>query len=118
MGANCYYKFLLENLIVIVGVYIFRSTDVSLSGKMGDKLPQHPGKLLIIHPIPESERIQDLALLQKGIEAGKEAEMQGGMFHPAANAAYDQLSDGWSSVIQMKSLIANAKLAEELTKGF
>lgn len=27
VGANCYYKFLMKNLIVIVGVYIFRSTD-------------------------------------------------------------------------------------------
>ena len=98
--------------------YIFRSTDVLLSGKLGNELPQTPGKLLIINPIPESERIQDLTLLQKGIDAGREAEMRGGMFHPAANAAYDELSDGWSSVIQMKSLIANAKLAEKLTKGF
>lgn len=96
--------------------YIFKSTDVPLSGKLGEKLPQPPGKLLIIHPIPESERIPDLGLLQKGIEAGKEAEMEGGMFHPAANAAYDMLSNGWSSVIQMKSLIANAKLAQKLTE--
>lgn len=98
--------------------YIFRSTDVTLSGKVRDELPQPPGNLLIINPIPESERILDLSLLQKGIDAGKEAEMQGGMFHPAANAAYDELSKGWSSVIQMHSLIANAKLAKKLTEGF
>lgn len=96
--------------------YIFRSTDVPLSGKLGTELPQPTGKLLIINSIPEAERIQDLALLQKGIDAGKEAEKQGGMYHPAANAAYDKLSNGWSSVIQMYSLIANAKLAEQLTK--
>ena len=82
--------------------YIFRSTDVPLSGILGAELPQPPGKLLIINPIPESDRIQDLSLLQKGIDAGKEAEKQGGMYHPAANAAYDQLS--------------NAKLADWLTK--
>lgn len=96
--------------------YIFRSTDVPLSGTIGEKLPQPPGKLLIINPIPEADRIQDLAYLQKGIEAGREAEMRGGMFHPAANAAYDELSDGWSSVIQMQGLIANARLAEKLTE--
>lgn len=98
--------------------YIFRSTNVPLSGKLGTELPQHSGKLLIINPIPESERIQDLTLLQKGVDAGKEAELQGGMFHPAANAAYDRLSEGRSSVIQMHALIANAKLAKKLTKGF
>ena len=98
--------------------YIFRSTDVPLSGKLGADLLQPPGKLLIINSIPETERIQDLTLLQKGIDAGREAEMQGGMFHPAANAAYAELTEGWSSVIQMKSLIANAMLAEKLTKGF
>ena len=98
--------------------YIFKSTDVPLSGKLGNQLPQPAGKLLIINPNPESERIQDLTLLQQGIDAAKEAEIRGGMFHPAANTAYDQLSKGWSSVIQMKSLIANAKLADRLTKGF
>ena len=95
--------------------YIFKSTDVPLSGKLGPELPQMPGKLLIINPIPESERIQDLSLLQKGIDAGKEAEKQGGMFHPAANAAYDELTEGWSSVIQLQGLIENAKLARLLT---
>ena len=54
--------------------------------------------------------------ISTGIDAGKEAEKQGGMYHPAANAAYDRLSDGWSSVVQMHSLIANAKLADWLTK--
>ena len=96
--------------------YIFKSTDVPLSGKLGPELPQMPGKLLIINPIPESERIQDLSLLQKGIDAGKEAEKQGGMFHPAANAAYDELTEGWSSVIQLHGLIENAKLARLLTE--
>ena len=96
--------------------YIFRSTDVPLSGKLGAALPQPAGKMLIINPIPEADRIQDLTLLQKGIDAGKEAEKLGGMYHPAANAAYDKLSNGWSSVIQMHGLIANAKLAEQLTK--
>ena len=95
--------------------YIFRSTDVPLSGKLGNVLPQPPGKLLIINPIPEADRIQDLSLLQQGIDAGREAEIRGGMFHPAANAAYDKLSNGWSSVIQLRNLIANAALAKKLT---
>lgn len=96
--------------------YIFRSTDVPLSGKLGAELPEPAGKLLIINAIPEADRIQDLTLLQQGIDAGKEAEKHGGMYHPAANAAYDTLSNGWSSVIQMHGLIANAKLADQLTK--
>ena len=96
--------------------YIFRSTDVPLAGTVGDTLPEPAGKLLIINPIPEADRIQDLSLLQLGIDAGKEAEKQGCAYHPAANAAYDRLSDGWSSVVQMHSLAANARLAEHLTK--
>ena len=96
--------------------YIFRSTNVPLSGVLTTKLPQPAGKLLIINPIPEADRLPDLSLMEKGIVAGKEAEKQGGYYHPAANAAFDRLSEGWSSVIQMKSLIANAVLAAQLTK--
>ena len=96
--------------------YIFRSTNVPLSGVLTTKLPQPAGNLLIINPIPEADRLLDLSLMEKGIAAGKEAEKHGGYYHPAANAAFDRLSEGWSSVIQMKSLIANAVLAAQLTK--
>ncbi|MBQ7800891.1 MAG: pseudouridine-5'-phosphate glycosidase [Oscillospiraceae bacterium] len=96
--------------------YIFRSTDIPLSGQIGTSLPQPAGKLLILNPIPEADRIQDLSLLSLGVAEAKEAEKQGGYFHPAANAAYDRLSKGWSSVIQMHSLVANATLANRLTK--
>lgn len=96
--------------------YIFQSTDVPLSGKVED-LPGLPtGKCLILNPIPQAERIQESAFLQMGIQAGKEAEIRGGYYHPAANAAYDRLSGGRSSYIQMQSLIANARLAQKLTR--
>ena len=50
------------------------------------------------------------------VVAGKEAEARGGYYHPAANAAYDRLSGGRSSYIQMQSLITNARLAQKLTR--
>ena len=96
--------------------YIFRSTDVPLSGKLEPAQLESAGKLLILNPIPESDRIQDISLLAMGIEEAKAAEKAGGYYHPAANAAYDRLSKGHSSFIQMKSLISNALLADQLTK--
>lgn len=116
-------RWLQEHDVQVLGVdddhytgYIFCSTDVPLSGVLKSERPKPAGKLLILNPIPESDRIQDLTLLSKGIEVAKEAEKKGQYYHPAANAAFDRLSNGWSSVIQMKSLIANTKLADQLTK--
>ena len=52
-----------------------------------------------------------------GVAAGKEAEARGVEYHPAANAAFDRLTGGYSSRIQLDSLIANARLAARLTGG-
>lgn len=96
--------------------YIFSSADVPLSGALaGGKLPADCGRLLLLNPIPEKERIQDLSLLAQGIAAGKQAEAEGRYYHPAANAAFDRLTGGLSSRIQLRSIIANAQLAQALT---
>lgn len=94
--------------------YLFNSADVELDGRLeGDILPAHRG-LLVLNPIPETMRIQDISLLQQGIAAGKAEEARGGYYHPAANAEFDRLTAGEISRIQLRSLAANAVLAHRL----
>ena len=96
--------------------YIFSSADVPLSGAFtGSRLPADSRRLLLLNPIPEEERVQDLSLLAQGIAAGKQAEAEGRYYHPAANAAFDRLTGGLSSRLQLHSIIANARLAQALT---
>lgn len=95
--------------------YLFDSADVALSGRfMGGCLPRTK-RLLLLQPIEKTARVQDLSLLQAGKEAGRQAEQAGREYHPAANAAFDRLTGGHSSQIQLQSLIANARLAQTLT---
>lgn len=70
--------------------------------------------LLIIQEIPEQKRIKDREILAKAIREGKKAESAGQYFHPAVNGKIDELTEGYSSVIQLESLLENAKLAEWL----
>ena len=73
------------------------------------------GKTLILNGIPSEKRIADDSLLAQGIAAGHRAEREGRYFHPAANAEFDRLTDGISSDIQLDSIIANTRLAAEIT---
>ena len=96
--------------------YLFQSADVPLSGTWSSEtLPREHGRLLLLHPIPAHKRVGDLSLLAEGIAAGKQAEAEGREYHPAANAAFDRLTDGYSSQIQFESICANALLAAQLT---
>ena len=98
--------------------YIFPSADVPLSGRLDkETLPADCRQLLLLNPIPEKERVQDLSLLAQGIAAGKQAEAEGRYYHPAANAAFDRLSGGLSSRLQLRSIIANALMAQKLTNA-
>ncbi len=97
--------------------YIFRSVHVNLDGYLSTGLERsfHPFKLLL-NPIPEDQRVRNLSLLEQGVAAGLTAQNRGGYYHPAVNGEIDRLTDGYSSLIQLKSLINNALLAEYLTK--
>ena len=98
--------------------YIFPSADVPLSGRLDkETLPADCRQLLLLNPIPEKERVQDLSLLAQGIAAGKQAEAEGRYYHPAANAAFDRLTGGLSSRLQLRSIIANALMAQKLTNA-
>lgn len=95
--------------------YLFSNAQVLLDGKLETyDLPAQAGRLLLLNPIPKEERIAPLSLLETGIAAGKQAEAAGGYYHPAASAAFDRLTKGASSRMQLRSIIANAKLAQKL----
>ena len=96
--------------------YLFHCADLPLEGDWGLRpLPPDHRRLLLLQPIPEKQRVTDDSLLEQGIAAGKAAEAAGREYHPAANAAFDRLTGGHSSRIQLQSLIANARLAARLT---
>ena len=70
--------------------------------------------ILVINEIPEEQRIADRAILDEAVAYGLEAEKQGGYYHPAVNARIEALTDGASARLQLKALVANARLAAEL----
>ena len=47
---------------------------------------------------------------------GQEQKIQGRAFHPAVNAKIDELTEGYSSRIQLRALIENIAWAEELIR--
>ncbi len=111
-------QWLIDHGVKVVGAkrgfctgYIFEGDKVLLQGEM--QKPYVP-PLLIIQEIPEQKRVKDREILAKAIREGKKAESAGQYFHPAVNGKIDELTEGYSSVIQLKSLLENAKLAEWL----
>lgn len=95
--------------------YLFRCVDIPLDHLLADEPQPLRGKTLILNGIPSEKRIADDSLLAQGIAAGHRAEREGRYFHPAANAEFDRLTDGISSDIQLDSIIANTRLAAEIT---
>ena len=73
------------------------------------------GHNLILNPIAESKRICDADILKKAILKGLEAEQKGEYYHPAVNKEIDRLTDGYSTKIQLESLVENVRLAHALT---
>ncbi|MGI6120081.1 MAG: pseudouridine-5'-phosphate glycosidase [Desulfosporosinus sp.] len=72
------------------------------------------GHNLILNPIPHEKRLQNFDYLREATKAGKLAEQNGDHYHPAANRRLDELSQGWSSIIQLDSLIANIAVARNI----
>lgn len=72
------------------------------------------GGLLMLHPIPEADRVQDPGILEQAVAAGQAAERAGAYYHPAANRRIDQLTDGASSKMQLCALISNIDLAASI----
>ena len=70
--------------------------------------------LLIINEIPEKLRVSDRQILTEAIIEGKRAEQEGRYYHPAANGKIDEMTNGYSSEIQLASLLDNARLAGQI----
>lgn len=93
--------------------YIFTGEKVSLQGVYRNEC-QAP--LLIINEIPEDKRIPDRKILEDAVREGKKAEEDGRYYHPAVNGRIDELTEGYSSRIQLEALLANALLAERISE--
>ena len=94
--------------------YIFVGENVALQGVYGRERKEIKPSMLLIREIPEEKRVQNHEFLKAGVEAGKKAAAEGRSFHPAVNGKIDELTDGYSSRIQLKSLLENVKFAKSL----
>ena len=56
--------------------------------------------------------MQDEGILAAAVNAGKKAEQEGRYYHPAANGKIDELTDGYSSRIQLEALLNNARFLD------
>ncbi len=74
--------------------------------------PQISEKMLILCPVPATELISDRRILEEALIYGKEQAALGRAFHPAVNSKIDELTGGYSSRLQLRSLAANMKKAE------
>ena len=101
--------------------YLFVSADVILDDAADCSLGTAScdlirGRTLMLNPIPEKDRVGDISILEKADETGMKAAADGAYYHPAANNEIDRLSHGLAARIQLRSIIANAKLAAKLTE--
>ena len=93
--------------------YVFNGEPVALDGEWnGEKCAPHT---LILRGIAPELRLKNRDILARAVAEGKAAEQAGRYYHPTVNAALDRMSDGYSSKIQLDSLIDNVRFAAELT---
>lgn len=94
--------------------YVFCGEKVELQGKTENSAETVKPPMLIINEIPEERRIEDRGDFEGSNCRGKESGEGRTLFHPAANGKIDDCTDGYSSLIQLRGLIANMKVAEAL----
>ena len=75
-------------------------------------MSQNSEKMLILCPVPATELIIDRRILEEALVYGKEQAALGRAFHPAVNRKIDELTGGYSSRLQLRSLAANMQKAE------
>lgn len=92
--------------------YVFSGEKIHLQGIYQEKEIQP--SMLLIHEIPEEKRVKNNELLEIAVQEGNRAAKEGKSFHPAVNGKLDDLTEGYSSRIQLESLLENAKYAGEL----
>lgn len=92
--------------------YMFEGERVKISGRWREEAPSK--NILFLRSIKTEERITDKEILSQAFQYGQEQKIQGRSFHPAVNAKIDELTEGYSSRIQLRALIENIAWAEEL----
>lgn len=96
--------------------YLFNKKHEPLDGQLDSSPSSLPN--LILNPIPNSKRLKDISILEEGMLAGIRAEERGDYYHPAANAYFDNASEGYSSIIQLESIRDNIDLAKKIIKQY
>ena len=94
--------------------YLFEGEKVKISGCWREEAPSK--NTLFLRSIQTEERIADKEILSQAFQYGQEQKIQGRAFHPAVNAKIDELTEGYSSRIQLRALIENIAWAEELIR--
>ena len=64
----------------------------------------------VINEIDADKRLTDRSILEEAVAYGHEAEKAGGYFHPAVNEKLEELTKGYSALLQLAGLLDNAKL--------
>ena len=93
--------------------YVFCGEKIAFSGCTEEEFLSSPHGLLV-HEIPESERIEDMEILRRAVREGYKKQREGANFHPAVNGALDSITGGYSSILQLDGLIANIKQIEKI----
>ena len=97
--------------------YIFREKD-SEDIRTAGIIPHYessffPGTLYL-NPAPQQDLVADRSILSEAVNYGKTQAEAGLAFHPAVNRKIDELTGGYSSLLQLKALIENIRKAEQL----
>ena len=115
------FSWLIDHKVQVLGAerdfstgYIFRGEKIRLQGVYKKDQIKDGVPFLLVNEIPEEKRIADRNILADAILEGKKAEQEGRYYHPAVNGRIDELTEGYSSWIQLESLLENAKLAKKL----
>lgn len=111
-------SWLIQHKVMVLGAwrdyctgYIFSGEKVEFQGVYEN---EYRVPMLILNEIPEEKRVRDRSILEEAICEGKRAELNGRYYHPAVNGKIDELTDGYSSRIQLESLLENARYANQM----
>lgn len=117
-------RYLDEHKVSVCGVrrrcfsgYMFKGEEAPLPKTLEDaaeEIRKPDRSVLIINEIEPEKRIDNRVILDQAVEYGLEQEKQGGYYHPAVNAKIEELTSGYSALLQLAALLSNAQLAETL----
>ena len=93
--------------------YVFCGESIAFSNCTEEDFLSLPHGLLI-HEIPESERVEDKEILRRAVQEGYKKQLEGANFHPAVNEALDTMTSGYSSYLQLDALIANIERIKKI----